>query len=190
VIQPGAVVGYNVPPSVAPAMPHQQVVMVAPQPQLPTVVQQVQHTSTVYLKPQTIVQPIVQPMQPIYRPRITYPVTKEYVQPRVTQVIMQQPRVQTYVTRPAPIRRDIRLPGQVQNIIHPGRIVQQNIYPNVYEYVQPHYTINMTAPPPPPPPGCFQVKMVLPTGFLIFVHFPPLLLLPLPCLPPRLDTIK
>ena len=45
-------------------------------------------------------------------------------------------------------------------------------------------------PPPPPPPGCFQMKMVLPTGFLIFVHFPPLLLLPLPCLPPRLDTIK
>ena len=150
-VQPGTVVGYNVPKSVAPTVPQQQVVAVVPQP--PAVITQVEHRSTVYVKPQTIVQPVVQPLQPIYRPSITYPVTKEYVQPKVTQVIIQQPQVQTYVHRPAPIRRDVTLPGQMQTIIHPGRVVQQNVYPNVYQYVQPHYTINMTAPPPPPPPA-------------------------------------
>ena len=148
-VQPGAVVGYNVPPSAVPALPQQHVVMAAPQP--PTVVHQVQHTSTVYVKPQTVVQPVVQPLQPIYRPSITYPVEKTYVQPKVTQVIMQRPKVTTYVHKPAPIRRDFTLPGQVQTIVHPGKIVQQNVYPNVYEYVQPHYLVNVTAAAPPPP---------------------------------------
>ncbi len=150
VVQPGTVVGYNVPKSAAPALPQQRVVAVVPQ--IPAAITQVEHRSTVYVKPQVIVQPVVETRQPIYRPSITYPVTKEYVQPRVTQVINMQPKVQTYVHRPAPIRQDITLPGQVQTIIHPGRIVQQNVYPNVYQYVQPHFYINMTAPPTPPPP--------------------------------------
>ena len=152
-IQPGTVVGFKVPQSTAPVLPQQQVVVAAPQ---PAIVHQVQHVSTVYVKPQTIVQPVVQPVQPIYRPSITYPVEKTFVQPKITQVIMQRPKVTTYVHQPAPIRRDISLPGRVQTIVHPGRIVQQNVYPNVYEYVQPHYTVNVTstpAPPPPPPPA-------------------------------------
>jgi len=174
-VQPGTVLGYNIPQSAAP-MPQTQVVMVGQAPQTvmvgqapQTVIHQMQHvhTSTVYVKPQTVVQPIVQPLQPIYRPLITYPVTKKYIQPQVTQVIIQQPVVHTYVHRPAPIRQDITFPQQVQTIVHPGRIVQQNIYPNVYQYVQPHYTINMTAAAPPPPPPLPQAAGPGQPGWLV-----------------------
>jgi hypothetical protein len=95
---------------------------------------------------------IVQP-QAVYRPRITYPVTKEYIQPKVTQVFEQRPIVETYVHRPPPIRRDITLPAQLQTVIHPGKIVQRNIYPRVYQYIQPQYNVTLQAPPPPPPPS-------------------------------------
>ena len=111
VVQPGSVVGYNVP-----------------------------HMSTIAVKPSAASQG--------FGPEMRHPSTTYYVQPRVTRVINVAPAVETRVHQPAPIRRDITLPGQVQTIVHPGKVVQRNIYPNVYEYVRPHYSVNISAPQP------------------------------------------
>ena len=98
------------------------------------------HMSTIAVKPSAAIQG--------FGPEVRHPLTTYYVQPRVTRVINVAPAVETRVHQPAPIRRDITLPGQVQTIVHPGKVIQRNIYPNVYEYVRPHYSVNISAPQP------------------------------------------